>query len=176
MAILKPYKGLVPRIGKNVYLADDVVLVGDVTIEDGASIWWKSVLRGDCGAIVVGAGSNVQDGCVLHSTTGHSVTTIGPNVTVGHRAVLHGATVLEGALIGMNAVVLDLARIGAYSIVAAGSVVLERTEVPPDCLAAGVPARVRRRLDAGDRQARLASAQEYRGLARAYLEQERTDA
>ena len=109
MAILREYRGHYPKIGENVYLAEDVVLIGDVTIEDGASIWWGSVLRGDCGSITVGEGSNVQDGCMLHATTDHSTTWLGPDVTVGHHAILHGARVETGALIGMKSTVLDLA-------------------------------------------------------------------
>lgn len=170
MAILRPYRGMEPRIGRNVYLADDVVLVGDVVVEDDVSIWWGAVLRGDCGRIHVGRGSNVQDGCMLHATTGHSVTTIGPNVTVGHHALVHGASVEEGALVGMKSVLLDLATIGSYSIVAAGSVVPEGMIVPPDVLVAGIPAKVKKELPPDNRPERQARAQEYRDLARWYIE------
>lgn len=169
MAILRAYRGMRPRIGRNVYLCDDVVLIGDVTVEDDASIWWGSVLRGDCGAIVVGRGSNIQDGCMLHATTDHSTTVLGPNVSVGHHAVIHGARVMEGALVGMKSVLLDLAVVGSFCIVAAGAVVPERMEIPPDSLVAGVPAKLKRQLDAANRQARLAHAQEYRDLAAEYL-------
>jgi carbonic anhydrase/acetyltransferase-like protein (isoleucine patch superfamily) len=173
MPIVRPYRGFVPRVGANVYLADDVVLIGDVTVEDDASIWWGSVLRGDCGAIVVGRGSNIQDGCMLHATTDHSTTIIGPNVSVGHHAVIHGASVQEGALVGMKSVLLDLAVVGAFSIVAAGSVVPERMQIPPDTLVAGVPARAKRQLEPANRAARLAHAQEYRDLAAEALRQGR---
>lgn len=169
MPIIRSHGGFTPRIGRNVYLADDVVILGEVVIEDDASIWWGSVLRGDCGAIVVGKGSNIQDGCMIHATTDHSTTTIGPNVSVGHHAIVHGATVEEGALVGMKSVLLDNARVGAYSIVAAGSVVMENHSIPPDSLVAGIPAKVKRQLDATNRQARLDHAQEYRDLAAGYL-------
>ena len=174
MAIIREFKGMRPRIGRNVYLADDVVLIGDVVVEDEASIWWGSVLRGDCGRITVGRGSNVQDGCMLHATTDHSTTTLGPNVSVGHHAIIHGATVEECALVGMKSVLLDHARIGAYSIVAAGSVVPEGMEVPRMHLVAGVPARPKKELPQANSQAREDHAQEYRDLAAAYLGPERS--
>jgi carbonic anhydrase/acetyltransferase-like protein (isoleucine patch superfamily) len=175
MAIIRSHRGFTPRIGRNVYLADDAVILGEVVIEDDVSIWWGSVLRGDCGAIVVGKGSNIQDGCMVHATTDHSTTTLGPNVSVGHHAVVHGATVEEGVLVGMKSVLLDNARVGAYSIVAAGAVVMENTQIPADSLVAGVPAQIKRRLDAANRQARLDHAQEYRDLAAGYLaEMDRT--
>lgn len=172
MAILKEFRGLYPKVGRNVYLADDVVLIGDVTIEDDCSIWWGTVLRGDCGALVIGRGSNVQDGCMVHATTGHSTVRLGPNVTVGHHAIIHGASVDEGALVGMKSTLLDLARIGAFSIVAAGAVVPEGMEVPPDHLVAGIPARLKKELPPENRDARRRHAEEYRELAAVYLAQE----
>jgi carbonic anhydrase/acetyltransferase-like protein (isoleucine patch superfamily) len=171
MAILKEYRGLYPRIGKNVYLADDVVLVGDVTVEDDASIWWGAVLRGDCGEIVVGRGSNVQDGCLLHATEGHSTTVLGPDVTVGHHAILHGARVEEGALIGMKSTVLDRAVIGAFSIVGAAALVPEGLLVPSDTLVVGIPAKPKKQLPPEARAERRTRAQEYRDLAAVYLAQ-----
>jgi carbonic anhydrase/acetyltransferase-like protein (isoleucine patch superfamily) len=169
VAILRAFRGMQPRIGKNVYLAENVVLIGDVTVEDDCSIWWGSVLRGDCGSIVVGRGSNIQDGCMLHATTDHSTTVLGPNVSVGHHAIVHGARVAQGALIGMKSVLLDLAYVGEYSIVAAGAVVAEGMEVPPHTLVAGVPAKIKKALPAGNEKARLGHAQEYRDLAAWYL-------
>lgn len=174
MAILKEFRGLYPKVGKNVYLADDVVLIGDVTIEDDCSIWWGSVLRGDCGALVIGRGSNVQDGSVIHATTNHSTVRLGPNVTVGHNAVVHGASVAEGALVGMKSTLLDLAFIGEFSIVAAGAVVPEGMQVPPDCLVAGIPAKIKKELPPENRDIRRLRAQEYRELAAVYLAQEKS--
>lgn len=172
MAILIEYKGMLPKVGRNVYLADNVVLIGDVTLEDDVSIWWGSVLRGDCGSIVVGRGSNVQDGCMLHATTDHSTARLGPNVSVGHHAIIHGATVEEGALVGMKSVLLDLVHVAPYAIVGAGAVVPERMEVPANHLVAGVPAKVKRELPPQNREARLDHAAEYRELAAVYLAQE----
>ena len=173
MAILKEYRGMYPKIGENVYLADDVVLIGDVTLEDDVSIWWGSVLRGDCGALVIGRGSNVQDGSMIHATEGHSTTWLGPDVTVGHHAIVHGARVEEGALVGMKSTLLDLAVIGPFSIVAAGAVVPERLEVPADTLVAGIPAKIKKQLPEENRAARRQHALEYRELAATYLAQER---
>lgn len=171
MARIVPYKGMTPQIGRNVYLADDVVLIGDVVIEDDASIWWGCVLRGDCGRIHVGPGSNVQDGSMLHATHDHSTTYLGPNVTVGHHALIHGARVEEGALVGMKSVLLDLAVVGSHSIVAAAAMVPERMEIPPDTLVAGIPAKIKKELPPENRVARQEHAAEYRELAAVYLAQ-----
>jgi carbonic anhydrase/acetyltransferase-like protein (isoleucine patch superfamily) len=171
MPFLREYRGLRPRIGKNVYLADDVVLIGEVVLEDDVSVWWGSVLRGDCGKITVGRGTNIQDGCMIHATTDLSTVVLGPNATVGHHAIVHGATVQEGALVGMKSTLLDLAVVGAYSVVAAGAVVPERMEIPSDSLVAGVPARIKKKLPPQARHDRLARAQEYRDLAAYYLGQ-----
>jgi len=173
VAILKEFRGLYPKVGQNVYLADDVVLIGDVTIEDDCSIWWGSVLRGDCGALVIGRGSNVQDGSVIHATTDYSTVRLGPNVTVGHHAVVHGASVAEGALVGMRSTLLDLAHVGEFSIVAAGAVVLEGMQIAPDSLVAGIPAKIKKELPPENRDARRLHAQEYRELAAVYLAQEK---
>ncbi len=172
MAILREFRGLYPRVGNNVYLADDVVLIGDVTIADDCSIWWGSVLRGDCGAIVIGRGSNVQDQSAIHATTDHSTVRLGENVTVGHQALIHGASVDDGALVGMSSTLLDLAHVGAFSIVAAGAVVTESMQVPGDYLVAGVPARIKKELPPENREARLLHAQDYRELAAIYIVQE----
>lgn len=169
MAILREFRGMKPTVGRNVYLADDVVLVGDVTIEDDVSIWWGSVLRGDCGSIRVGRGSNVQEGSLLHATTDHSCTVIGPDVTIGHHAIVHGATVETGALIGMKSTILDLAVIGPYSIVGAGALVAEGVVVPPDSLVVGIPAKVKKSLPAVNRDESRQRAEEYRELAAHYL-------
>ncbi len=170
MAIIRPYRGMTPQIGKNVYLADDVVIIGEVIIEDDVNIWWGSVLRGDCGLIHVGRGSNIQDGCMLHSTTDYSSTVLQNEVSVGHHAVIHGALVEEGCLVGMKSVLLDKAHIEKFSIVAAGAVVPEKMRVPSNHLVAGVPAKVKKELPLENKQARREHAQEYMDLATWYLE------
>lgn len=135
------FRGKVPRIAQDAFVAEGARLIGDVTIESKASVWFNAVLRGDINSIVVGEGSNVQDNCTVHVDHDFPVV-IGKRVTIGHNAVIHGAVIDDGALIGMGAVLLNGARIGEKAIVAAGALVLEGREVPPRSLVAGVPAKV----------------------------------
>ena len=142
---LLPFDGSGPELADDAWVAPTAVLVGPVRLGPRSSAWYGAVLRADGDTITVGAGSNVQDGCVLHADPGFPVR-IGDDVVVGHGAVVHGCTVEDGCLVGMGSTVLNGARIGAGSMVAAGAVVLEGTEVPPGSLVAGVPAKVRRPL------------------------------
>jgi carbonic anhydrase/acetyltransferase-like protein (isoleucine patch superfamily) len=144
--IVRGFQGKQPRIGSRTFLAENCVVIGDVELGDDVSIWYGAVLRGDIHYIKIGARTNIQDNSVLHVEHGTGPTIIGDEVTVGHMAVVHGCTVGRGALIGIGAKVLSHANIGEYSLVAAGSVVQEGTEVPPRTLIAGVPARVKREL------------------------------
>lgn len=144
--LVRTYEGRSPLIHPSVWLAPGSVVVGDVTLEEDASVWYGAVLRGDINSIRIGARSNVQDQCVVHVTRDQYSTSIGEEVTVGHRAVIHGATVESGALVGIGAVVLDGARIGRNAWVAAGALVPPGMSVEPDTLVAGVPAKVIRRL------------------------------
>lgn len=130
-----------PRVDAGAWIAPTACLIGDVTVEEGASVWFNAVLRADAEPIIVRAGANVQDGCVLHG--GYTVTEIGRGATVGHSCVVHSAHIGDEALIGNNATVLDGVRIGARAMVAAGSVVAPGTVIPPEVLAIGAPARVR---------------------------------
>lgn len=139
-----------PDVAAARYVADDVVLTGDVTLGEDATVWFGVVARAEYAPVTIGARSNVQDGTVLHADPG-SPCVVGDDVTIGHRAVVHGCTVEDGALIGMGAVVLNGAVVGARSLVAAGAVVREGMVVPPDSLVAGVPAKVVRELG-GDRE------------------------
>jgi carbonic anhydrase/acetyltransferase-like protein (isoleucine patch superfamily) len=147
-----------------VLLAPTAVLVGDVTVAAGASVWYGAVLRADFGPIVVGAGSNVQDNCVLHAAEGLP-TVLEDEVTVGHLATMEGCVIERGALIGMGAVVLQRARVGTGSVVAAGSVVAEDAQIPPDVLAAGIPAQGKRELSGKAEQWGRTAAREYQRLA-----------
>jgi carbonic anhydrase/acetyltransferase-like protein (isoleucine patch superfamily) len=144
--IIKPYGGKTPKIAPSAFIADGVVIIGDVEIGENASIWYNCVLRADVGQIRVGARSNVQDGSCLHMTTELSHAIIGDEVTVGHNAIVHGATVHDGALIGMGSILLDNAIIGTESLVAAGTVVTPRTVIPPFSLVRGQPGKVVREL------------------------------
>jgi carbonic anhydrase/acetyltransferase-like protein (isoleucine patch superfamily) len=147
MALIKPVRGFTPQIGKDVYLADNAVVIGDVVIGDGCSIWFGAVLRGDVNSIRIGNGVNIQDGSVLHTLYEKSVVEIGDNVSIGHNVTIHGARIEDGALIGMGAVVLDHAVVGEGAIIAAGSVVLSNTHVEPGSIYGGVPAKFVKKVD-----------------------------
>lgn len=136
------FEGKHPKIHPTAFIAPTAVLVGDVTVEEDASVWYRAVLRADFGPIVIRRGANVQDGAVVHVTPLHPVE-VGPGATVGHICVIHGAVLGEEALVGNGATVLDGARIGARAMVAAGAVVTPGTEIPEGMLALGTPARVR---------------------------------
>ena len=152
--------GSAPEVADDAWVAPTAVLVGRVRLGSGSSAWYGAVLRGDGEQITVGAGSNVQDGCVVHADPGFPAT-IGDGVVVGHNAVVHGCTVEDGSLIGMGSTVLNGAVIGAGSLVAAGAVVLEGTQVPPGSLVAGVPAKVRRPLDEAEQASLRENAATY---------------
>ena len=139
------YEGTRPVIAADAFIAATATLIGDVTIEAGASIWYGATLRGDDGPIVVRAGANVQDGTVIHTTPGVT-TEIGPRATVAHQCMIHGAVLEEEALVGNGCVVLDGARIGARSMIAAMSLVQPGVQIPPGVLAAGVPAQVKKEI------------------------------
>jgi gamma-carbonic anhydrase len=141
-----------PNIHSSVFLAAGARVIGDVVLGENVSIWFNTVVRGDVERIRIGRNTNIQDNVTIHVTHFANPTWIGENVTVGHGAVLHGCTVKDGALIGMNAVVLDRAIIGEGSLVAAGAVVLGGTVVPPGMLVAGIPAKVLRPLNEAERQ------------------------
>jgi carbonic anhydrase/acetyltransferase-like protein (isoleucine patch superfamily) len=146
MAFLYEFEGRRPTVAADAFVAPTATLIGDVTIEAGASVWYGAVLRGDCGPIVVRERANVQDGSVLHSPP--DVTTeIGRGATVAHACVVHGAVLEEEALVANGCVVLDGARIGARSLVAAQSLVAAGSVIPPGVLAAGAPAVVKRQLE-----------------------------
>jgi carbonic anhydrase/acetyltransferase-like protein (isoleucine patch superfamily) len=144
--MIYPYKGKYPVIHPTVFLCPDVVIVGDVTLEEDVSVWFGSVIRGDIHSIRIGARTNIQDNCTLHVTHDTYPLSIGEGVTVGHGAILHGCSVQDTCLIGMNATVLDGAIVEQESLVAAGSLVLSNSLVPSGKLVGGVPAKVLRNL------------------------------
>lgn len=147
---LVSYAGRSPEVHATAFVAAGATLVGAVTLGAGASVWFGAVIRADGAPISVGENSNVQDGCVLHSDPGFAVT-VGTGVSLGHRAVVHGCTIGDDALIGMGAVVLNGAVVGAGSLVAAGAVVREGADIPPGSLVAGVPGQVRRPVTDAER-------------------------
>ncbi|WP_274626442.1 gamma carbonic anhydrase family protein [Arvimicrobium flavum] len=151
----------------DVYVAPGAVVVGDVRIGDGVSIWFNAVLRGDNEPITLGAGSNVQDGCVVHTDPGYPVE-IGENVTIGHNAIVHGCIIGNGSLIGMGATVLNGARIGERCLVGANSLVREGMVVPDGSLVIGIPAKIVKALHQ-EAAARLSGgAARYRSKAASY--------
>jgi carbonic anhydrase/acetyltransferase-like protein (isoleucine patch superfamily) len=137
------FEGLTPQVHETAFVAPTATLVGDVIVEEGASIWYGAVLRADYAPVVVRAGANVQDGAVLHGPPGLT-TEVGQGATVAHNCVVHGAFLGEECLVANGSIVLDGARIGAGSLIAAGSVVAAGTEIAPGVLAAGAPAVVKR--------------------------------
>lgn len=144
--MIRSFEGNEPEIHPDAYVDPEALLIGNVQIEEDANIWPGVVLRGDLNSIVVRTGANVQDNAVSHSEP-DSPTEIGPYVTVGHGAVIHGATIQQKSMVGMNAVVLDHAVVGPRSIVSSGAVVTEGHEVPSEVLVAGSPAEVKKDID-----------------------------
>lgn len=141
MALIKSVRGFTPRLGKDCFIAENAVIVGDVVAGDHCSFWYNVVVRGDVNSIRMGNKVNIQDGTVLHCLYQRSVIEIGNNVSIGHNVVIHGARIMDNVLVGMGSVILDNAEIGENSIIAAGSVVLTGTKVEPGSIYAGVPAR-----------------------------------
>lgn len=134
-----------PVVHETAFVAPTASIVGEVTIEEGASVWYGAIIRADYSPVVVRKGANVQDGAVIHGPPGEA-TEIGLGATVAHNCVVHGAVLREECLIANGAIVLDGARIGARSLVAAGAVVPANTEIPEGVLAAGIPAQVKREI------------------------------
>ncbi|WP_280234364.1 gamma carbonic anhydrase family protein [Nocardia cyriacigeorgica] len=137
--------GIAPEVDDSAFIAVNATLIGRVRIEAEASIWYNAVLRGDGEQITIGARSNIQDGCAVHTDPGFPVV-VGTGVSVGHNAILHGCTVEDDVLIGMGATVLNGAVIGAGSLIAANALIPEGAQIPPGSLVAGVPGKVRREL------------------------------
>jgi carbonic anhydrase/acetyltransferase-like protein (isoleucine patch superfamily) len=162
------FEGHEPRLGSDVFIADSARIIGQVELGDQVNVWFGAVLRGDVGRIVIGARTNVQDLACLHMTTGISNVLIGADVTVGHAAVVHGAVVGDGTLIGMGSILLDNSEVGPESIVGAGALVTANTKLPPRSLILGSPARVVRQLSESEYREGRAGALGYLDLARRY--------
>lgn len=149
-------------------VAKNAVVVGDVRLGTGTNVWFTCVLRGDDEPISIGARSNVQDGSVVHVDFGYPVT-IGEDVTIGHKAMIHGCEIGDGALIGMGAILLTGCKVGAHSIIGAGALVPEGMVIPPRSLVVGLPAKVRREVTEAERERMVFSAEHYVERARNYL-------
>lgn len=143
--MIKNLKDKRPNIDKDTFIAESADVLGNVIIEEGASLWYGAVARADINYIKIGKHTNIQDNATLHIDI-HNPLTIGDYTTVGHNAVVHGCTVGDNCLIGMGAIVLNGAKIGENSIIGAGTVVTEGSEIPPNSLVIGIPGKVRRKL------------------------------
>ena len=141
MALIREIRGNTPVFGKNCWMAENAVVVGDVSMGDECSIWYNAVIRGDVHYIRIGSQVNIQDGAVVHCTYQKSPTSIGNNVSIGHNAIVHGCTIKDNVLIGMGAIVMDDCIVESGSIVAAGAVVTQGTHIKEGSLFAGVPAK-----------------------------------
>lgn len=168
-ALITAMGGKEPDIDASAFTAPTSVVIGEVTMAARSSVWYHAVLRADCGPIVIGAGSNIQDNCSVHVDPGFPVT-VGERVSVGHNAVLHGCTVEDDVLIGMGATVLNGAHIGTGSLIAAQALVPQGMRVPPGSLVAGVPAKVKRRLTQEELDGVKFNAVGYVELAEAHRE------
>jgi len=156
----------VPTSG-DYFIAPGAQVIGEVTIADEVGIWFNAVLRGDNEPIVIGRGSNVQDGCVFHTDPGFPLT-VGEDVIVGHKVILHGCTVGDGSLIGMGAVVLNGAKIGKGCMIGANALVTAGKEIPDGSMVVGQPAKVLRQVDEGIAAGLVRAAEVYKGRQRQY--------
>lgn len=166
--MISGFRGVAPSIDPTVFVAESAVVIGDVVIGPQASLWFHTVIRGDVGPIRIGARTNLQDHVTVHVVGGRYGTTIGADVTVGHRAIVHGCALGDRVLVGMGAIVLDGAVVGEDCLVGAGALVTPGMQVPAGRLVLGNPARVVRALRDDERAALVASAANYVGYAAEY--------
>jgi carbonic anhydrase/acetyltransferase-like protein (isoleucine patch superfamily) len=173
--MLRTYNGIAPNVSASAYVDPSAQVIGDVVVGEQASIWMNAVVRGDVHSIRIGAQSNVQDCAVLHGMRHLYPVIVGEMVTIGHNATVHGCVVEDAVLVGIGAIILNNARIGEGSIIAAGAVIPEHTVIPPRSLVAGVPGKVRRELGDRDRETILQYARNYLEYALAYKAQAAED-
>ena len=171
--MIRSYQGHTPTIPASCYVDVSAQVIGDVVLGEHSSIWMNAVVRGDVHSIRIGAHSNVQDCAVLHGMRYKYPVIVGDFVTIGHNATVHGCVIEDICLIGIGAVILNNARIGEGSIVAAGAVIPENTVIPPRSLVAGVPGRVRRDLTSDDRDEILQYARNYLDYTKIYLAEQK---
>jgi carbonic anhydrase/acetyltransferase-like protein (isoleucine patch superfamily) len=164
---LRPFRDKTPKIAEDVFIADNAVITGDVEIGSGSSVWFGVVMRGDSAPIRIGERSNVQDGTIVHADADAPVV-VGNDVTIGHRAIIHGTVNGDGAQVSMGAVVLSHSRVEAGAIVGAGALVPEGMVVEADTIVMGVPAKPRREVTAADRARTEEAARHYTALGREY--------
>ena len=165
--MIKAFKDKVPNVHESCFVASNAVIIGGVTLEKDANVWFSAVIRGDSENITIGEGSNIQDCAVLHCDHGFPLT-VGKNVTVGHSAVVHGCKLGDNVMIGMHATLLNGCIIGEGSIIGAGALVCEGQVIPPNSLVVGVPAKVVRETSAEQVEGIINNAQHYVEIAKEY--------
>jgi len=171
--MIRPFKGVTPRIPSSCYVDESAQIIGDVALGERASVWMNAVLRGDVHSIRIGAYSNVQDCSVLHGMKQQYGVFLGEYVTVGHSVTLHGCEIGDRCLIGMGCIILNGTKIGAGSIIAAGTLIPEKTVVEPGSLWMGSPGKFRRKLDEKDQEMIMRYARNYLGYTEEYLKEPR---
>ncbi len=162
------HKGIWPKLHDSVFLADGARIIGDVQIGESSSAWFNTVIRGDVHRIIIGSGTNIQDGAIVHCTYQKFSTTIGNNVSIAHLAMIHGCTIENDCLIGMQAIVMDGAVVSEGSIVGAGAVVTQGTIIPPHSLVLGAPGKVVRQVRPEEREGILATTFRYIEYCKGY--------
>ena len=167
--MIKLFEGKQPQLGRNVYVSENAMVIGDVILGDEVNIWFGAVLRGDMHYIKIGTRTNIQDNSVVHVTTRVSPTNIGSGVTVGHSAIIHGCTIEDDCLIGMGAILMDDAIIGAGSLIGAGALIPPNMKIPQNSLVVGSPGKVIRQIKEVEREMILERPQEYIDLASIYI-------
>ena len=170
MAYLHRFGNHEPRVASDAFVAPTATLIGDVVVEEGASVWFGTVLRGDYNRIVVGSGATVQDNCVVHPNE-ERPTVIGLSVTVGQFSILEACTIEDGAVLGMGSIVLHRSKVGRQAILAPGTVVREGQEIPPEVLAAGTPAEVKESVEGSVAERAEMASLERQSLRMKYIEQ-----
>lgn len=162
MALIKSVRGYDPKFGTNCYLSENATIIGDVIMGDNCSVWYNVVIRGDVNYIRIGDNVNIQDGAVIHCNYKDSVSLLGNNVSIGHNAIIHGATIEDNVLIGMGSIIMDHAVVGESSIIAAGAVVTKHTIIEPGSVFGGIPARLIKRYEPEEiKEMTLKSARQY---------------
>jgi len=169
MATILPYKGKLPKIADDAFIAQNAVIIGDVVIGSRSSVWYNCVIRGDVNHIRIGQGTNIQDSTVIHVGTNNGPTIIGDGVTIGHKALIHACTLHDHSFIGMNSTIMDYAQIKSYSMVAAGALVTNNKTVEENELWAGVPAKFLRKLKKEEVDYISVSKNRYINLAKDYM-------
>jgi carbonic anhydrase/acetyltransferase-like protein (isoleucine patch superfamily) len=171
LRMIRSYQGSTPQIPSTCYVDASAQIIGDVVLGERASVWMNAVVRGDVNSIRIGAASNIQDCAVLHGMRHLYPVLVGEMVTIGHNATVHGCVIEDEVLVGIGAVILNNARIGQGSIIAAGAVIPEHTIIPPRSLVAGVPGKIRRQLTDADREMILQYARNYLDYVAIYLKE-----